>query len=271
MRTLADRLLTKTTPGPSGCVIWTGKTNSNGYARLVIDGRAVNAQRIAHEQFVGPIPEGHTVGRSCHQVDLTCKGGVTCLHRRCINPGHLFTMTSSEASKSGRSFGGTLATRTHCMHGHPFNEANTQVSKTGARQCRTCRRTWASNAKLRNAERAEQRKQAFGVLYAAHQGFVTGVVLAEVRDRNFALAEDLTAEAFIRAWKAWPKCRATTDAQLKAWLRTIARHTVIDHYRVKRNTVETAADPMAWQYANQPVEQSGGCYSVRSGRQLTSA
>ncbi|MGW3927818.1 sigma factor [Streptomyces microflavus] len=271
MKTLADRLLTKTTPGPNGCVIWTGNTNNNGYPRLAINGRAVNAQRIAHEQFVGPIPEGHTVGRTCYQVDLSCKGGVTCLHRRCINPGHLFTMTSSEAGRSGRSIAGTGRDWTHCAQGHPFDEANTMVRKSGSRQCRTCHRHRAAASRLRSAERAEQRKQAFGDLYAAQQGFVTGVVLAEVRDRNFALAEDLTAEAFIRAWKAWPKCRATTDAQVRAWLRTIARHTVIDHYRVKRNTVETAADPMAWQYANQPVEQSGGCYSVRSGRQLTSA
>ncbi|MFD9716714.1 RNA polymerase sigma factor [Streptomyces sp. NPDC059076] len=271
MKALADRLLTKTTPGPNGCVIWTGNTNNNGYPRLTIDGRAKNAQRIAHELFVGPIPDGHTVGRTCHQVDLSCVGGVTCLHRRCINFRHLFVMTRAEAGKSGRSVGGALAARTHCVHGHPFDEANTLVRKTGDRQCRACRRIGARNAKLRSAERAEQRKRAFGALYAAQQGFVTGVVLSEVRDRNFALAEDLTAEAFIRAWKAWPKCRATTDAQLRAWLRTIARHTVIDHYRVKRNTVETASDPTAWQYANQPVESAGGCYSVRSARQLTSA
>ncbi|MFC9990929.1 sigma factor [Streptomyces globisporus] len=275
-KTPLDRLLAMTTPGPNGCVIFTGHVDAKGYGRFSVNKQNARAHRVAFEQMTGPAPEGMGIVHLCHETDQSCAGGPQCLHRRCLNPRHMALRTRSDISR-GNTKGASYvnAAKTHCPQGHPYDAANTFRAKDGARNCRTCSRErgrgWRAQAKARAADRQLSLKESFAALYAAHQGFVTGVVLAEVRDRNFALAEDLTAEAFIRAWKAWPKCRATTDAQVRAWLRTIARHTVIDHYRVKRNTVETATDPTAWQYANQPVEQSGGCYSVRSGRQLTPA
>ncbi|MGQ4355292.1 sigma factor [Streptomyces drozdowiczii] len=272
--TALDRLLAKTTPGPNGCIIFTGST-IEGYGQIFVDGRRELVHRVAHLLLVGEVPEGLKVTHSCHQEDTACPGGKTCLHRRCINPAHLAVADQATASRGGRSRSGRNAAKTHCPQGHPYDAENTSRSKDGARNCRTCHRerarTWKAQARQRAVSREVELRETFAALYAAQQGFVTGVVLAEVRDRNFALAEDLTADAFIRAWKAWPACRATTDAQRKAWLRTIARHTVIDYYRVKRNTAETATDPTAWQYANQPVEQEGGCFSVRSGRHLTPA
>lgn len=274
--TVLDRLLAKTTPGPNGCIMFTGSTDSRGYGRFSIGQQIVRAHRVSFGLLNGPIPEDMGIVHLCHQAELSCEGGRECLHRRCINPRHMVLRTRSEISRSNRRGASAVnAAKTHCPQGHPYDEANTVSRPRGDRYCLTCKRAqgraWKAQAKVRAAERQLELRESFTALYAAQQGFVTGVILAEVRDRNFALAEDLTADAFIRAWKAWPACRATTDAARKAWLRTIARHTVIDHYRVKRNTVETAADPTAWQYANQPVEQAGGCYSVRSGRQLTSA
>ncbi|MFI6123269.1 sigma factor [Streptomyces sp. NPDC051064] len=276
MKTTLDRLLAMTTPGPNGCVIFTGHVDTKGYGRFSVDKHNARAHRVAFEQLTGPAPEGMGIVHLCHKADPSCGGGPQCLHRRCLNPLHMALWTRSEISR-GNTRGASSANgaKTHCPQGHPYDDTNTFLAKDGARNCRACHRArgraWRAKAKEQAAGRRLGLRESFTALYVAQQGFVTGVILSEVRDRNFALAEDLAADAFIRAWKAWPKCRATTDAQLRAWLRTIARHTVIDHYRVKRNTAELAADPTAWQYANQPVEPTGGCYSVRSGRQLTPA
>lgn len=116
--------------------------------------------------------------------------------------------------------------------------------------------------------------QEFADLYAAQRAYVTRVLLAEVRNRDADLAEDLTSETFIKAWKAWPQCQAATDEQRRAWLRTIARRTAVDHYRLKRNRIEIAADPTSWQYAGQAVETADmpGCYApARTGRRRTTA
>lgn len=36
----------------------------------------------------------------------------------------------------------TAASRTACVHGHPFTKKNTYLAKNGTRHCRECRRTW---------------------------------------------------------------------------------------------------------------------------------
>lgn len=60
----------------TGCWVWTGAANGNGWATISIDGKAVMAHRFAYETFVGPIPEGDSIRR-------------TCSNSRCVNPEHL--------------------------------------------------------------------------------------------------------------------------------------------------------------------------------------
>ena len=61
------------------------------------------------------------------------------------NPSHLEAVTQKEnvaRSPVGmRRFNGSHhREKTHCVHGHPFDEENTYWTTKGARMCRTCRR-----------------------------------------------------------------------------------------------------------------------------------
>jgi DNA-directed RNA polymerase specialized sigma24 family protein len=114
---------------------------------------------------------------------------------------------------------------------------------------------------------AEQLNQRFTAIYTQHQPRIARLVQSEVRDGNHALAEDLTADAFFRAWLDLHKCKATTDRQLYSWLATVARRTVMEHYRKRKNTSEVPVDIGHWSFANSNLTPaaSGAFEPVRTG------
>jgi RNA polymerase sigma-70 factor, ECF subfamily len=79
-------------------------------------------------------------------------------------------------------------------------------------------------------------REAFGELYAAYQGQVYAVVYHRTGDRH--LTEDLTSETF-----AWALAHIETftwqGRDIGAWLATIARNVVTDHYKSARTNRET--------------------------------
>ena len=108
---------------------------------------------------------------------------------------------------------------------------------------------------------AEQLNERFTAIYTQFQPHITRLVLREVRDGNLALAEDLTADAFYRAWLDLHKCTARSDGQLYNWLATLARRTVTAHYRTKKNTAEQPTDLGHYSFANREMESGGGYYT----------
>ncbi len=126
---------------PNGCWEWQGKITIWGYGRFFYEGVQVQAHRVSHILFKGPIPEGFDVDHQCHNKDLSCKGGVTCPHRRCVCPDHIEATTEGENIRRGRNHHKSL---THCAHGHPYDEKNTwwYTNKKGGRQryCMECNR-----------------------------------------------------------------------------------------------------------------------------------
>ncbi len=98
-KTLGERAMSRIdVRGPGECWPWLGTLTSSGYGFILPNGSdsGLRAHRVVYELFIGPIPEGHDLDHLCHNRDLNCAGGVTCLHRRCCNPAHVEPVTRSE-------------------------------------------------------------------------------------------------------------------------------------------------------------------------------
>lgn len=142
-----QRFFTKLTKTDT-CWLWNTCT-TDGYGYFFGDGRFQRAHRWAYKHFIGPIPEGLELDHVCHNP-AHCAGGPTCPHRRCVNPLHLEVVTHRENTLRGNGVAGKYARATHCKNGHPWDEQNTYIRRSGARQCRAC--TAAGNRRRRASE-----------------------------------------------------------------------------------------------------------------------
>jgi RNA polymerase sigma-70 factor (ECF subfamily) len=76
---------------------------------------------------------------------------------------------------------------------------------------------------------------AFARLYDAYVERVYRYIYFRVSDD--AATEDLTSQVFLKAWESVSRYRPGSSPFL-AWLYSIARNLVIDHYRTKKETVD---------------------------------
>lgn len=115
--------------GPTACWLWTGALTDRGYGvRFRLDnGEREAPHRIAFSLLVGPIPDGL-------QLDHLCRT------RACVNPAHLEPVTCQENLLRGQTWAAFNARKTHCIHGHALDEANTRITPEGHRACRACGR-----------------------------------------------------------------------------------------------------------------------------------
>ena len=83
---------------------------------------------------------------------------------------------------------------------------------------------------------------AFAALYEAHVERLHAHIRARVGDAT--LADDLTAQVFLRAWQAIERYRPVPGRPFIAWLFTIANNLVVDHYRrSRRELIGVKGDP----------------------------
>jgi hypothetical protein len=108
-----------------GCWAWSAAITRGGYGHFWVDGHHVSAHRFAYELLVGPIPEGLTLDHLCRV-------------RHCVNPAHLEPVTMRENNLRGDAPPARNAAKTHCVHGHPFDEENTYQHPRRSRVCQTC-------------------------------------------------------------------------------------------------------------------------------------
>jgi hypothetical protein len=139
------------------CWFWTGHVQDDGYGRISIGGRhgkGLMVHKVAYELWVGPIPEGLVIDHTCHNADSLCDGR-SCIHRRCVNPDHLEGVTQAINVARGRGIAAINANKVRCIHGHPFDDANTYVTPDGKRACKQCKRI---SGKQTDARRAPRRR-----------------------------------------------------------------------------------------------------------------
>ena len=130
---LQDRLLHYTLPEDStGCWLWAGKTNSDGYGLLPENGAYKMAHRVAWELENGDIPEGVCVLHRCDTPP-------------CVRVAHLFLGTKADNAHDRDCKGRNgQALKTHCPSGHEYDNDNTHTYPTPSggvnRRCRACDR-----------------------------------------------------------------------------------------------------------------------------------
>jgi hypothetical protein len=113
----------------SGCWLWEGNLNHDGYGRVTINYVSRRAHTVVYELLVGPVPEGKELHHLCKTPP-------------CCNPLHLEPLTRLEHVKLGSNWPlpaqALMRLKTHCPRGHAYDEANTYFYR-GSRTCRKCR------------------------------------------------------------------------------------------------------------------------------------
>lgn len=142
------RRLIERIEGRGECLLWAG-AKSQGYGYIRVNGRSLRTHIAAYELVIGPVPPGKVLDHTCHNEDPTCPGGSECWHRACLNVDHLEPVTRGEniaRSPHTVSIDDYHRSLTHCPQNHPYDEANTRITKRGARACRACARERARSA-----------------------------------------------------------------------------------------------------------------------------
>lgn len=132
---IRQRIIDNSILDPHGCC-WLMTLGLNpklrGYVRMKIGSslngsvKTASAHRVSYEAFIGPVPDGLILDHLCRV-------------RHCVNPWHLEPVTGTENVLRGVGPTAINARKTHCIHGHPFDDRNTILDGRGYRHCLTCR------------------------------------------------------------------------------------------------------------------------------------
>ncbi len=130
------------------------------------------------------------------------------------------------------------------------------------------RRKWSTSDRQLERELVERAQSgdhdAFSQLYEQMADRIYRYIFFRVNDDY--LAEDLTAEVFLRVWEHLPSYRPQ-NATVLAWVYTIAHNCVIDHYRTARPTQPLDEAQAIAAPGPSPHEQSELQFETRSMRQ----
>lgn len=122
------RFQSKVDVAPSGCWLWNGPLDKDGYGTFYLRRRGRRAHRVGWFLLNGPIPEQMVVNHVCKQ-------------RSCVNPQHLQIVTPRENSlRDSQSPAAVNARKTHCPKGHPYDRVHGSGGGKKQRVCSECQR-----------------------------------------------------------------------------------------------------------------------------------
>lgn len=151
-RTVLDRLMSNIDMA-GDCWIWKRSLTDDGYGQISVMRGMIGCHRVSYHLFVGEVPDGL-------ELDHLCRV------RACCNPWHLEPVTGDENYRRGIAAvvaGSHQRSKTHCLKGHPYDEANTYVHPvTGHRWCRACRALRMRESNRR--KRTEQQGVSHGLV-----------------------------------------------------------------------------------------------------------
>ncbi len=131
-KTLAERFWAKVLK-TDGCWLWQGYINPiTGYGQANKNQYPILAHRLAYELTYGKIPEGKFV---LHKPP--------CNNRLCVRPEHLYLGTHRD------NMDDMVQSKTLCLRGHPYDDANTYHRPDGNRDCKACMKIRAENHRAR--------------------------------------------------------------------------------------------------------------------------
>jgi RNA polymerase sigma-70 factor (ECF subfamily) len=102
---------------------------------------------------------------------------------------------------------------------------------------------------------AADRVQAFDAVYSAYARALHDYFLGRTGDPE--LARDLLQEACIRLWRNVDSVGAMPPDRLRAWVFTVARNLVVDHYRSRATAAQTQAAIVSRARAMEPAVAPG--------------
>lgn len=115
----------------SGCWLWKGALNADGYGSYCGE----KAHRWSYRKWKGEIPEGLVIDHRCRR-------------RHCVNPDHLEVVTNEENIRRGDFSGNGYhlaklhSSKGQCPKGHPYCGENLRLEKRPdggvARRCKIC-------------------------------------------------------------------------------------------------------------------------------------
>jgi hypothetical protein len=128
IRSVSDRFSESFIPEPmSGCHLWVGAENGNGYGTMSIRNTKYFAHRVAWAIAYGSAPRDLLILHKCD-------------NRACVNVSHLYAGDYRDNGRDCVERGGNpLTRRTHCQSGHPLDGENLAVKRqSNGRARRVC-------------------------------------------------------------------------------------------------------------------------------------